>query len=73
MLPVSTPPNAIVYSSTDLKLGEMIKPGLVVNIVSIMILFTSTHTIGWWAFDFGGYQNECADMANLGSSGHVTG
>ncbi|CAL8144256.1 unnamed protein product [Orchesella dallaii] len=65
VLPVSTPPNAIVYSSTDLKLGEMMRPGFLVNVFSIGILFISTHTVGWWIFDFGGYKGECSDMAHF--------
>jgi sodium-dependent dicarboxylate transporter 2/3/5 len=38
MLPMGTPPNAIVFSSGKIKMKEMIKAGLVLNIVSIVLI-----------------------------------
>jgi len=38
MLPVATPPNAIVYGSGKLKIGDMIKAGFVLNIFGIIII-----------------------------------
>lgn len=39
MLPVATPPNAIVYSSGALKMNDMVKTGIWMNLVSSTILF----------------------------------
>lgn len=39
MLPVATPPNAIVFSSGEVSLKEMMRAGLFMNIVSIVIIF----------------------------------
>ncbi|MDW7694414.1 SLC13 family permease [Flammeovirgaceae bacterium SG7u.111] len=39
MLPVATPPNAIVYSSGYLKVGDMIRTGVWLNILTAIILF----------------------------------
>lgn len=39
MLPVSTPPNAIVFSSGKIKIQEMIRTGFVLNIISITLIF----------------------------------
>lgn len=39
MLPMSTPPNAIVFSSGHVKIKDMITIGLVLDIVSVIIIF----------------------------------
>ena len=38
MLPVATPPNAVVFGSGYLKIGDMVKKGIWLNIVSIILL-----------------------------------
>tara|TARA_Y100000588_G_C14052984_1_gene838071 strand:- start:242 stop:892 length:651 start_codon:yes stop_codon:yes gene_type:complete len=38
MLPVATPPNAIIYSSGYIRIPEMIRAGLALNIIGIVIL-----------------------------------
>ena len=38
MLPVATPPNAIVFGSGHLKIEDMVKKGLWMNVISIIIL-----------------------------------
>ena len=38
MLPMATPPNAIVFASGYIKVSEMVKSGFILNIVSIIIL-----------------------------------
>jgi sodium-dependent dicarboxylate transporter 2/3/5 len=38
MLPVATPPNAIVYGSGYIRIAEMVKAGFVLNIIGIVIL-----------------------------------
>jgi sodium-dependent dicarboxylate transporter 2/3/5 len=38
MMPMGTPPNAIVFSSGHIKLKDMIKAGFVINIVSIILI-----------------------------------
>lgn len=41
MLPVSTPPNAIVYGSGHLKIGEMIGAGALLDLIGAAILITA--------------------------------
>jgi len=38
MLPVATPPNAIVFGSGHIKQSEMMRVGIVLNIASIGVL-----------------------------------
>jgi len=38
MLPVATPPNAVVFGSGYLKIGDMIKKGIWMNIITIILL-----------------------------------
>jgi sodium-dependent dicarboxylate transporter 2/3/5 len=41
MMPMGTPPNAIVFSTGHLKLNEMMKAGLVMNLISIILIILS--------------------------------
>jgi sodium-dependent dicarboxylate transporter 2/3/5 len=38
MLPVATPPNAVVFGSGYLKIKDMLKIGILMNIISIILL-----------------------------------
>jgi sodium-dependent dicarboxylate transporter 2/3/5 len=38
MLPMATPPNAIVFASGYIKVHEMVKAGIILNVISILIL-----------------------------------
>lgn len=44
MLPMGTPPNAIVFSSGYIKIKDMLKAGLVLNIISIILITAFC----WW-------------------------
>ena len=43
MLPVATPPNAIAYSSGYVTMGEMLKGGLWLNIISLGLITVVTY------------------------------
>ncbi len=52
MLPMGTPPNAIVFASGHIKLKQMTKTGLVMNIVSVILItffcwFILPHIMPW--------------------------
>ena len=49
MMPMGTPPNAIVFSSGHLKLSEMVKAGLVMNLISIFLIVLASLFIVPWA------------------------
>lgn len=38
MMPMGTPPNAIIFSTGHLKLSEMMKAGLIMNLISILLI-----------------------------------
>lgn len=38
MMPMGTPPNAIVFSSGHIKLKDMLRAGLVMNLISIVLI-----------------------------------
>ncbi|XP_012942313.1 solute carrier family 13 member 5 [Aplysia californica] len=53
MLPVATPPNAIVYATNKVKMSLMIKIGFVMNILAVPCLIVITRILGDAVFDFG--------------------
>ncbi len=50
MLPVATPPNAIVFSSGRVKIGEMVRVGIVINIIGIIVTSVVFYLIGTVVF-----------------------
>jgi sodium-dependent dicarboxylate transporter 2/3/5 len=51
MMPVATPPNAIVFASGRLHIRDMIKTGLIINLVAIVFITLHTWIIGTMVFD----------------------
>ena len=45
MLPIATPPNAVVFSSGRVRMGEMARAGLLLNLISIVVLSIATWLI----------------------------
>lgn len=43
MLPIATPPNAIVYSSGHIKIKDMIRTGFWINLISIIVITLVSH------------------------------
>jgi sodium-dependent dicarboxylate transporter 2/3/5 len=48
MLPVATPPNAIVYGSGRIRTGEMVRAGLLLNIAGILLTVLLMAVIQAW-------------------------
>ncbi|MCL4146623.1 UNVERIFIED_CONTAM: hypothetical protein GTU68_021366 [Idotea baltica] len=38
MMPVATPPNAIVFASDRIRIGQMVKAGIIINFISILVI-----------------------------------
>jgi sodium-dependent dicarboxylate transporter 2/3/5 len=45
MMPVATPPNAIVFGSGEIKMRDMIRAGFVLNVVAIVLITVLTLTV----------------------------
>jgi solute carrier family 13 (sodium-dependent dicarboxylate transporter), member 2/3/5 len=50
MFPVATPPNAIVFSSGHMKVKHMMKAGILLNIVSIVLVYLASVTLIKWVY-----------------------
>ena len=52
MLPVATPPNAIVYGSQLFRIGHMVRAGVWLNVGTGLVITVWTMTWGVWLFDW---------------------
>jgi sodium-dependent dicarboxylate transporter 2/3/5 len=50
MLPVATPPNAIMFGSGRLSVNEMARVGIVLNLIGVIVISTAVYTIGTVVF-----------------------
>ncbi|NNF12291.1 MAG: SLC13/DASS family transporter [Gemmatimonadetes bacterium] len=50
MMPVATPPNAIVFGSERITVGEMARAGIVLNLIGAVVIATVVFTIGTVVF-----------------------
>ncbi len=50
MMPVATPPNAIVFGSGRLTVGEMARVGVVLNVLGALVVATLVYTVGTVVF-----------------------
>jgi sodium-dependent dicarboxylate transporter 2/3/5 len=51
MMPVATPPNAIVFGSGRLSVGEMARIGVFLNLIGAVVISVIVFTIGTVVFD----------------------
>lgn len=51
MLPVATPPNAIVFGSGKISIAQMAKTGLVLNLIGAVVITILTYYWGMYVFD----------------------
>ncbi len=50
MFPVATPPNAIIFSSGHMKVKDMMKAGIFLNIISITLIYLASATLIEWIY-----------------------
>ena len=51
MLPVATPPNTIVFGSERVSMKDMIKTGLILNLIGVAINMLGIYTLARWLWD----------------------
>nr|XP_033778329.1 solute carrier family 13 member 2 [Geotrypetes seraphini] len=61
MLPVATPPNAIVFSSGQLKVIDMAKAGFLLNILGVLTITLAINSWAYAMFDLGTYPSWAND------------
>jgi solute carrier family 13 (sodium-dependent dicarboxylate transporter), member 2/3/5 len=50
MFPIATPPNAIVFSSGYIRMKDMVRAGILLDIVSIIICFLASLSLVQWVY-----------------------
>jgi sodium-dependent dicarboxylate transporter 2/3/5 len=50
MLPVATPPNAVIFGSGAVEIRHMLRAGLVLDLVGILVVAVAIVTLGQWLF-----------------------
>lgn len=50
MFPIATPPNAIVFSSGYIRMKDMVRAGILLDVVSIIICFLASLTLVKWVY-----------------------
>jgi sodium-dependent dicarboxylate transporter 2/3/5 len=68
MLPVATPPNAIVFGTGRLRIKDMVKTGFLLNLAGIIIATLVTYFWGTFVFDIdvGSFPEWASTMAGAG-------
>ncbi|MEM9280952.1 MAG: SLC13 family permease [Verrucomicrobiota bacterium] len=51
MMPVATPPNAIVFASGRIRIAQMVKAGLIINLISIVVVTAMFLLLGQSVFN----------------------
>jgi sodium-dependent dicarboxylate transporter 2/3/5 len=57
MLPAATPPTAVVFGSNYLKISDVVKVGIVMNVISIIIILIMVYFILLFHWDFNAFKN----------------
>ena len=51
MLPVATPPNAIIFGTNRLRIIDMAKTGIILNLIGVIIITLATYYLGMYIFN----------------------
>jgi len=51
MLPVATPPNAIIFGTQKLKVSDMARTGIILNLIGIVLITLFMYFWGRWIFE----------------------
>ena len=51
MLPIATPPNAVIFGSGKIKISDMVRAGFLLNIISLLIISAGSFVLIQYVFD----------------------
>ena len=51
MLPVATPPNAIIFGTGEVRMADMIKVGIILNLLGVLVITAMMYLLGLGVFD----------------------
>lgn len=51
MLPVATPPNAIIFGTNRIKIGQMARIGIILNLIGILVITLIVYFWGQWILE----------------------
>ncbi|MDH4034745.1 MAG: anion permease, partial [candidate division Zixibacteria bacterium] len=51
MLPVATPPNAIVFGSGEVKMSDMVRIGIIMNLIGVVLITLLVYLLGPVVFE----------------------
>lgn len=51
MLPVATPPNAIVFGSGEIKMSDMVRIGIIMNLIGVILITSAIYLLGLTVFN----------------------
>lgn len=60
-LPIATPPNAIVFNSAKMRTIDMVVPGVVMNLMSVLLMNLMINTLGVYMFDLHNFPSWAED------------
>ncbi len=63
MLPVATPPNAIVFGSGEVRMWDMVKAGIIMNLVGVILITALIYLLGTAVFNID--PGQFPDWANI--------
>ena len=69
VLPVSTPPNAMAFASGRLRISDMLRLGLVMNVLGVFIVLIFLQTIGTAVFELSTLPDWADELATHGGGG----
>ena len=71
MLPVATPPNAIVFGSGEVKMWDMVKAGIVMNLIGVVLITALIYLVGTAVFNIDpGSFPDWAEVVEPATPGH---
>jgi len=73
MFPVATPPNAIVFASGHIRIPDMAKSGIVMNLLAVLVLVVLVNTYNRIVFDLGTFPDWASNIQTIKDiTGNVT-